>query len=462
MSVTAFADSPRERARRMLTGPGIEVDPGFGYYQGRSAASIAAEVKVNGYKHVHYVVTKDAAIRRDLIDAFHAEGLPVWYTTFGNVSYDTADLPPGWERWRMKLRASEGLDYVRLCMTDPGYRDWKARRVAYVMGHFPFDGVEVVEPFWPDAGGPAKDVYGCLNEACLKEFASRHPDVDTTLDFTDPDSTSYYKKKPEVYAKWVDFRVRSSAEYLAAVFAAARKAAPGKPCLGWSLAQLGEDTVRSVREDQGCDAVTAFGIAKPDAWCFQTNWMDWIRADLPPDYVRGYKGFIEPFLKAFPGVPTAVQLDIGSLKDNRQSRSWVLQADKESQKLGAVGTISYEYFISRAMYDEPPRLMEVRSRPGGVALVFQKRIDAGKASVPGNYSVTDANGRQLKVAAARADGNLALLGVRGLKPGQRYKVVAREVQDTPALWLFKGYPGHTVRNVTRAFTWRPPAKAITR
>ena len=38
---TASAATPRERARLMLTGLGVEVDPGFAYYHGRSAASIA-------------------------------------------------------------------------------------------------------------------------------------------------------------------------------------------------------------------------------------------------------------------------------------------------------------------------------------------------------------------------------------------------------------------------------------
>jgi len=440
--------APRPSVAPLLRGMGAEVDPMFPYYADRSAASIASEVKANGYTHVHYVVTADADLRADLVKAFRDEGLPVWYATFCNVAYSTKDFPPGWEAWRMVLRASPGNDFTRLCMNDPGYTAFKKRRITEVMRRFPFDGVEVMEPFWPDTPGPEKDTYGCLCEDCRAAFLRDYPEETDIPEFTDASSPRYYKRDQDLYRKWVEFRVRSIGRFLDAVLADVRH----KPVLAWTLVQMDVDGVALMREAQGMDAAALVKTLRPEAVVFQTNWTDWMKPVLPPTYLEEYRPFVEHLRGNAPGMPFTFQVDTGSFKESRRTMEWLRTADRTAQRMGALGTVNYEYFITQSMYDDPPRLMEVRPRRGGIALVFQKRVDAGRAADPGNYRVTGPDGAPLKLTGVKADGNMVLLGVRGLVPGRRHTVTVQEIRDTPERWLFKGYPAHTVRNLRKTFT----------
>ena len=110
-----------------VLGKSVQVDPTFAYYTDRSPESIAAELKVNGYKAMRYIVTRESAAKAELVDACHAAGLTVTYTTFGNGVYSTGDLPPGWAdlRMRMKNGAQSSQGYTYLCMNHPAYRRWK-------------------------------------------------------------------------------------------------------------------------------------------------------------------------------------------------------------------------------------------------------------------------------------------------------------------------------------------------
>lgn len=435
----------------LLQGPGAEVDPAFGYYQDRSAESIASEVAANGYRHVHYVATADSAIREDLVRAFHKEGLPVWYLTFCHVAYSTADFPPGWEKWRMKLRAAPGTDFIRLCMNDPGYIAFKRKRIAAVMRKLPFDGVELVESFWPDVPGPERETYGCLCNDCRAAFLKDYPEETGIPEFTDVSSPRYYKTDTALYKKWMDFRVRSIGRFLNGVLADARKENPNLRVLVWSLAQEGQGAVTLMREAQGNDAAAVATAVKPDAISFQTNWTDWSKHDLPPDYLKNYQPFLDHLRAVAPDMPVSFQVDTGSLKPSRQTYAWLWKADKTARAMGATGTINYEYFITKSMYDDPPRLVWVRPRNSGITLVFQKRVDAGRAADVSNYHITDGDGHPLKVTGAKADGNMIRLGVRGLSRGTECTVRIDKTVDTPSRWLFPGYPAHTVHDIRKTF-----------
>ncbi len=457
---SSAVDARAARTKALLTGVTMQFDAGFKYYQDRSPESIAAEFAANGYKVVHYCVTKDSAINGDIVKALHREGIKVWYQTFCHVAYDTSDFPPNWQSWRMKLR-TPATDYNRMCMTNPEYREWKRAQVVDVMKKYPFDGCELVEPFWPSYPGPQEPTYGCLCDSCSKEFLRLHPDCDAIPEFTDQDSPMYYTKAPEHYRKWVNFRVRSIADFMEVVLNSPnglRKARPDAPVMLWSLAQDVPDSVPALRESQGCDAADLARTAKPDAICFQSNWQDWTKPVLSPDYVLAYEPFLKNLWTVAPKMPVAVQLDIGSNKDARRDDAWIGKATASSKKMGALGTVSYEYFIGKSRYDDPPRLVFTRPTATGLSLVFQKRVDAGRAGDTANYTVTDAKGRSFEVSKAVADGNMIRLSISGLKTGQRYTVKAAEITDTPDRWLFPGYPAHKVANVKSVFTWKPAAK----
>lgn len=452
----ALAATP-QHIHALLDGAGAEVDPGFAYYSGRSAESIASEIRANGYKHVHYVVTNDSAIRGDLIKAFHKEGLPVWYLTFCHVAYDTADFPAGWQAWRMSLRASKGEDFTRLCMNNPAYAAFKRGRITRSMTRYPFDGVELVEPFWPDAPGPESPTYGCLCANCRAAFRKAHPEETDIPEFTDASSPRWYKTDTALYRKWVDFRTKSIGDFVNSVLdgpGGIRKARPAVPTFIWTLAQDSPDAVQTLRDAQGNDAGQLARDVHPSAICLQTNWMDWSRPNLPGDYVKAYEPFVRHLNELSPGTPFSIQVDTGSNVDSRETYAWLKTADATSRNMGAMGTVNYEYFITKSMYDDPPRLVWTHASRCGVTLVFQKRVDAGHADQAANYEITGPAGKPVGGLVVKADGNMIHLSAKGLHKGIRYRVRVLQTVDTPKLWLFPGYPQHRVENVTSTFVGR--------
>jgi hypothetical protein len=441
----------------LLDGPGAEVDPGFAYYSGRSAESIASEIRANGYKHVHYVVTNDSEIRGDLIRAFHKEGLPVWYLTFCHVAYSTDDFPPGWDAWRMSLRASKGEDFTRLCMNNPDYTAFKRGRVTRSLERYPFDGVELVEPFWPDAPGPESPTYGCLCANCKAAFLKAYPEETDIPEFTDASSPRWYKSNPALYHKWVEFRTRSIGGFINRVLdgtGGIRKARPQIPTLIWTLAQESPNAVDTLREAQGNDAGQLAKDVHPSAICFQTNWMDWSKPNLPAEYLNTYEPFVQRLREMTPDTPFCFQVDTGSDVQSRESYAWLKTADATARKMGGLGTVNYEYFITKSMYDDPPRLVWTRPAPGSVTLVFQKRVDAGHAGDAGNYAITDPGGKAVGGVAVKLDGNMIHLTAKGLHKGIRYHIRVLETVDTPKLWLFPGYPQHKVEDIKASFVGR--------
>lgn len=457
-ATTLGADPPKRDVASLLTGLGAQVDPGFGYYQNRSAESIASEIAVNGYQHVHYVATVDSAIRNDLVRAFRAEGLPVWYLTFCHVAYGTGDFPAGWQSWRMKLRASPGNDFTRLCMNDPGYIAFKRQKVAEVMRLHPFDAVELVEPFWPDVPGPENPVYGCLCDDCRAAFLRDYPEEQDIPEFTDTASPRYYKTRPDLYRKWMDFRTRSIGRFLNAVLSGVRRARPDVPVMVWTLVQDDPAAIQLLREAQGQDVAELVRAVKPDAVTLQTNWMDWMKPVLPANYLRNYQPFVNHLRSADPNMPFVFQVDSGSNQNSRRTMQWIRDANAAGGSIGSLGTLNYEYFITKSMYDDPPRLAEVRWRSGGITLVFQKRVDTGRAADTTNFQVYNSANQPMTITGAKMDGNMIKLGVRGLVVGQDYRVEIAEVRDTPDRWLFPGYPQHTVNNITKTFRLTAPTQ----
>ncbi|MDD4693946.1 MAG: hypothetical protein PHD88_06065, partial [Firmicutes bacterium] len=57
---------------------GIQIDPDFAYYQGRTEESIAEELKLNDYTIVHYFITNENRINVKLVEELKKAGLEVW------------------------------------------------------------------------------------------------------------------------------------------------------------------------------------------------------------------------------------------------------------------------------------------------------------------------------------------------------------------------------------------------
>ena len=313
----------------------IQLDPQFGYYQNRTPDSIAAEVKKSGYGCVRLVVTCDSAADPKLVEAFHKAGMAVWYTTFGNGTYSAADLPAGWEKWRMKLKAkqaeegAEGFTY--LCMNNPNYRRWKKAQVLKTLKRIPFDGFEIMEPFWPAYQGPDSPLYGCLCDNCRSMFGPM-PDFD--------------ERNTDLYRKWVDFRVKSVVSFHQEILPEVRKSFPDVKIAVWGIADDIPNPVKTIREWKGIDGALLVQALKPDLFVIQTDWPDWSKPGLPPDYPLKYRPFVEAIGSASK-VPIILQADIGSHKDCRRDADWMTKCEAAARKTGMAGITCYEYHLNR-------------------------------------------------------------------------------------------------------------------
>lgn len=425
----------------LFKGRSVQIDPGFPYYQNRSAESIAKEIKGNGYNVVRYVVTNDEAIRKDLIMAFHKHGMLVWYLTFGNGFYGSPpkSMPQGWEKWKtvfIGTDANEG--YTFLSLSHQEYRAWKARQIVEVVRKYAFDGVEVVEPFQMGWGGPETGLYGDFSPAALSRFEKQYGYTEPP-NFRDPSNPKWYKTDTKRYASWCDFRVAEVSSFLKELRDAVKSSIKNKPFSVWMLANSspiqGKNPRDLLREWQGIDAESVAKTVKPDLICFQTNWPDWSNPLLAGDYVKLYRPFIDPIKNAYPTIPLIVQADTGSLKPMRRSRQWINLFEKTCSDLG-VGSTYYMYDISLWHYTEAPRLLNCEVAKDGVILTFQKCIDPRIEKELDRIVIAP----KCRIVRAKCDGNLLKLNLTGLVKGVRYRLSIQGLGDDTKRRLFDDYP----------------------
>ena len=436
--------------RLPVYGRSMQVDPGFPYYQDRSPESIASELRANGYRVVRYVLTADSSFRPELMRAFHQAGIGVWHVTFCNGTYTAKDLPPGWEKWRMVTRTVlEGKKpdsgFLHLCLNNPEYRAWKKKSVGTLLAAHPFQGIDLVEPHWPEYPGPAAPAYGCFCESCRTEFVKMYPEEKAGLpDLLNPDGPRGEKGNPALWAKWLEFRTARQTDFLNDIVngpGGIRRTAPGVKVCVWTLPLTEPGGVERMRRDSGQDATRVARKVRPDVYGFQTHWPDWLRKDLKPDYPKAFVPFFEQVRIVDPKMPLLVQADTGSGKDNRRSWQWIREFEATCKRLGVGSTTCYEYFIGGYMYTDPPRIAEAKRTKDGVALHFTKRLDPAAADKD-RYAVTGGN---VRVSEARLDGSIVYLTLDGARAGQAVTVTARDIPDDEKRRLFHDHPPTRLR-----------------
>jgi len=420
----------------------IQIDPRFAYYRDRSRESVVSEIKSNGYSCVRMVITRDSRADAELVKAFRDAGMAVWYQTFGNGVYSTGDLPEGWESWRMKLRDKQpdeaAAGFVYLCLNDPEYRQWKKKQVVATLKRIPFDGFEIAEPFLPAFNGPRSPYYGCLCDKCRDAFLRMHPEERAMPDFKDDKSRSYYLTNSRLYRKWMDFRVRSVVSFLDDIIngpGGVREECPHVKVSVWGIADDIPNAVETIREWEGLDGALIAKTVRPDLYVIQTDWPDWSKADLPPEYPLKYKPFVEA-IRAVSKLSIILQADVGSFENCRRGSDWMAKCDAAARKAGMIGITSYEYHLNRDIYEAPPRLVAARGSGETITLTFTKRLDPASASDTTNYSVQSG-----KVLAAQVDGNL----VRLLVEGHPTKLSASNLWDDPRRRFFRNYPAAAMK-----------------
>ncbi|MEQ7801504.1 hypothetical protein ABDJ41_17050 [Pedobacter sp. ASV1-7] len=439
-----------------LSGLSIQVDANFAYYKNRSNESIADEIVLAGYKTVRYLVLNESNVNVGLIQAFHKRGMKVWLQASGSVTYETNGYPVDWPSWKMELNNSvNGKNgYIFLSPFNKSFVKWKKESLARLMVSYPFDGVELTEPYFPEWDAISKGTYGDVGPNAQLAFKSEYGL--NMPDFNNPEAANYYKKNPEIYKKWMDCRVNAVNEYLNEVvngIGGIREVRPDAKVATWSLGiDGGKNSVSLLREYQGLDGAAMVKLVKPDIHFIQTHWPDWVKSStqLPPDYMKYYKSFVDEIKEAAPDLKIGLQGDIGSGKEMIKSGKWVADCEKAALKHGFSATTFYEYHIGGYMYTEPPVLKKaIRKGTDTIILSFSKRIDSNSAAGKSNYQFRkDGKLISLNIENITVDGNMVILEAIKLPVG-KFEILVRNLKDTPELWLFKGYPALELANQTK-------------
>lgn len=432
-----------------IYGRSIQVDPTFPYYRGRSAASVAEEIRLAGYEIVHYFVVNERHVNRELIDAFQSCGIRVWAMVLGNGTFQVDGYPAQWPSWQMGMLKPVNDGYTRLSPFSEGYRKWKKTAVAELVYRYPFDGFEIAEPYFPEWDGIRRGVYGDVGP--LAEEAFRVYCGCDMPEFADPGSPRYYKRIPDVYERWVSFRVEAVNGFVDELVngsGGARSARPDIAVATWSLAvRGGKRSVALLRELQGLEASSMIAKAKPDVHYLQTHWPDWTRGDLPSDYIRDYAPFVQGIRETHPTLPLGVQADIGSARNMIKSGSWWRTMQETAQRLGYKTSTAYEYHIGGYMYKERPKPMKaVRTEWNEIVISFNKRIDEASCRPPERvFRFRRENGDSVPVTveAVRTDGNRVVLRSADYPDTDLVVELAGAIRDTPSLWLFKDKAANT-------------------
>ena len=429
----------------------VQFDASFPYYTDRSPESVAAELKVNGYNTIRYIVVQESAANAKLVAACRASGVAICYTTLGNGVYSTGDLPPGWEAWKMQTKhgGEHPESFTYLCMNHPDYRRWKKSQVVATLRRIPFDGFEMMESFWPAYEGPVSDGYGCLCGHCRAAFLRLHPAAKGIPNFTDASDPNYYRNNRELYQQWIEFRAASVAAFLDDIVNGpdgVRTNFPGLPVAVWGIADAVPDGVARLKEWEGIDGALLVRTVRPDCYVIQTDWPDWTKPNLAPAYIAQYKPFVDAIRATGSKVPIQVQTDNGSREACRRGSDWIQQCELAGQQAGIAGVIAYEYHLSRDIYEAPPRPMRALGDSNTVTVIFNKRLNALSAVDRAKYTVTPGS-----LLSVKADGNEVKLEVTG----HPTRVTARDLSDDPSRRLFKNYPAVAMPSpVTLPVDWR--------
>ncbi|NOU94137.1 N-acyl-D-glucosamine 2-epimerase [Paenibacillus sp. LMG 31456] len=421
-----------------LLGPSIQIDPTFPYYLNRSEQSIADELELSGYRVIHYFVTDETKINQKLLEKLRDRGMAVWAMVLGNGSYTTGHLPKDWPDWQMTLLKPVNDGYFRFSPFSYRYTAWKKQALAELVRKYPFDGLEVAEPYFPEWNGLSNGVYGDVGPYAKAAFKQQYGSE--TPDFKHRSSPNYYKNNPILYRLWIEFRVSALNRFLFELIngpGGVREARPDIRIATWSLGiHAGADSVEKLREFQGLDAAAMISTVRPDLHIIQTHWPDWMRTFLKADYCKHYEPFMAKIRAIHPNIPIGVQADIGSLQRMRRSRTWLNDFASTSVKLGYSTWTAYEYHLGKYMYDEPPLpLCAKRTGPESITIYFQKRVEVPESLKAFQIMNNGKPDDTLPVKVMRVDGSNIRLYSNHF-PSDRFQLSIANVEDTPQLWLF--------------------------
>lgn len=447
-----LADDLVERRKNAINGPSIQISPDFAYYQNRSKESIVSEIELAGYKTVHYFVTNEKFVDRELVKAFQHRGIAVWAMVLGNGTYSTKSFPAGWEDWKVKFIAPYNFEgFTFLSPFSEAYLNWKKESLKRLLLETPFDGIEFAEAYLPGSWEEgAKDSHGDVSECARLAFREKYNR--NIPEFFDTKAAGYYKTDTLLYKLWTDFRVDGVNNFLNELIngqEGVRAVRPDILVATWSLGiDAGPNSIGLLREHNGLDVPKMVKLVKPDIHFIQTHYPDWIKSEtaLPPDYFKAYDAFFKEIRNSNDSLPIGLQADIGSVKSMIKSGGWFKEFFIEAARYGYSTATAYEYQLGGYIYTEQPEVLKVRRNgKDKLQLFFNKRINKTSATQTTNY-IFISKGKPVKVNIYKVetDGNCVTLST-GPLPKRRLELEISGVEDTPHLWFYKGYPANQIK-----------------
>lgn len=432
----------------------IQIDPGFRYYQNRSVESIAEELALNGYHVVHYFVTNENIANGDLINALHKEGIEVWLLTFGNGTYSTVNYPAGWQNWKMTLKESinGASGYTYLSPFNREFVEWKKEKLVNLVTSYPFDGIGIAEAYLPEWQGPNGPNYGDIGINAANAFYAAYGLA--MPDFKNTSALNYYANVPDVYNKWIQFRVDGVNQFLNEIYngpGGIRENRPDIKIATWGLGiNAGNNSIDLLREYQGLDIPTMIKKVKPDLHFIQTHWPDWIKENLLPSYVLDYNDFLQEVKNVNSKLPVGIQTDIGSIKNMIRSNEWIKKFAEYSAKCGFDIFTAYEYHLGGYIYEDPPKILKaLRIGENCVQLSFNKRIAIQGSDFNKNFRFFQ-NQKEvfIRIEKVETDGNRIRLFLKN-QPKDKYIIQINNIQDTPDLWFYPGFGANQIQPDTK-------------
>jgi len=333
-----------------MDGPWIAVDPLFAYYRFSPWQRTARALKRFGFRGAEIVIIKDEPGidgQREIVEAFHKEGLLSILRIYPTTDFDAFRDHPDWRQ--VTLDGSSQFDWrVYLCPNSSEFTEFISAKINAILESVPYDALELAEPWFEIWGGPYPDnprrgKYACLCENCRRKFKA--------LAGTDPrelfqeESPSWFLKDENqaLYQKWQDFRVDTMIDFSRKIFEAAKQVRPDLKIVHMHLSDCTVEPGR-VREYQALDFEKAIQVLHPDALILEDAWQDWEKPDTQPDFVVAYGNYyLERIRKASPRIKVFAHADIGSLAQMQRTHRWMRAFSAHAHQAGFDGVDYYEF-----------------------------------------------------------------------------------------------------------------------
>ena len=425
---------PREFRSGLPQRP-IQVSLGFPYNRNRSAESLVSELQVNGYDGAFLIIKEREIHPEGLVETARRAGLQVWGSFFGPGTFMPDSLfGPESREWRMQFtvkRPNRYFSYVH-----PEYREWWKKFLGALYDRHPFTGFVFYESYYGTragrlAGG-SPPWFGDISPGFVRHF-QQTTGHDRFPNFTDPTSPDYYRTNRGLYRDYVEYRVKSVADFHREIWDGndgLRRKHPEVIFGTWTIALAGDDSARAeMREFEAQDGVRMVTELQPDFHFLQSHWPDWMPEKQTPAYLDGYRPYIRSIREVYPDLQLAVQGDFASTLPFRRSPEWVAEFERKCRETGFQFPTFYEFSVRHAVYYSAPRAVSGELKPDGQGkVVFDQVIDP--ESVKKLEGLDLGGGR--KISAVTTDGNWLLFRVEG-DLGAPVSIPLGGITDCPAL-----------------------------